>query len=60
MTQNRDSRPSRRAATLLAVLFLTLTAGLLSACNTVAGAGEDTSAAGHAVTNGAEKIKSGL
>ena len=60
MTQNRDSRASRRAATLLAALLLSLTAGLLSACNTVAGAGEDTSAAGRAVTNGAEKIKSGL
>jgi predicted small secreted protein len=60
MTQNRDSSPSRRAATLLAVLLLSLSAGLLSACNTVAGAGADTSAAGHAVTNSAEKIKSGL
>jgi entericidin B len=32
----------------------------LSACNTVSGAGEDTSAAGRAITNGAEKVKSGL
>ena len=42
------------ALTLLAVLGL---APLLSACNTVAGAGQDVSATGHAVTNGAEKLK---
>jgi predicted small secreted protein len=30
---------------------------LLSACNTVAGAGQDVSSAGHAVTNGAETAK---
>ncbi len=30
---------------------------LLSACNTVAGAGQDVSSAGHAVTNGAESVK---
>jgi predicted small secreted protein len=35
-------------------------AALLSACNTTAGAGEDVSAAGHAVTNSADKVKSGL
>nr|WP_294531045.1 entericidin A/B family lipoprotein [uncultured Rhodopila sp.] len=33
---------------------------LLSACNTTAGAGQDVSAAGHAVTDSAEKVKSGL
>ncbi len=32
-------------------------AALLSACNTVAGAGQDVSSAGHAVTNGAETAK---
>jgi predicted small secreted protein len=44
-----------------------LMAGLLAAaslslagCNTTAGAGEDVSAAGHAVSNSAEKVKSGL
>ena len=44
-----------------------LMAGLLAAaslslagCNTTAGAGQDVSAAGHAVTNSAEKVKSGL
>jgi entericidin B len=41
----------------------TATAGLIAicllaaACNTVAGAGKDTSAAGHAVTNTAEQAK---
>jgi entericidin B len=35
-------------------------ATLLTGCNTTAGAGEDVSAAGHAVTNSAEKVKSGL
>jgi predicted small secreted protein len=33
---------------------------LLNACNTTAGAGKDVSAAGHAVTNSAEKVKSGM
>ena len=42
---------------------MSATAGLLAvcllatACNTVAGAGKDTSAAGHAVTNTAEQAK---
>lgn len=30
---------------------------LLAACNTTAGAGQDLSATGHAITNGAEKLK---
>jgi predicted small secreted protein len=33
---------------------------MLAACNTTAGVGQDVSAAGHAVTNGAEKVKQGL
>lgn len=47
----------------MALLNLVLLSGMsavLSACNTTAGAGEDVSAAGHAVTNSAEKVKSGL
>jgi entericidin B len=32
----------------------------LAACNTTAGVGQDVSAAGHAVTNSAEKVKQGL
>jgi entericidin B len=41
----------------LALLFLIAVAPLLGACNTTAGAGQDLSAAGHAVTNSAEKLK---
>jgi predicted small secreted protein len=49
----------------LVIIFLNLmllsgATALLSACNTTAGAGQDVSAAGHAVTNSAEKVKSGL
>lgn len=50
-------RKSRRSMALLAVLALSASAGLLSACNTVAGAGEDVSATGRAVTRGAEHAK---
>jgi entericidin B len=45
------------------VLTLLLLVGVaigLSACNTTAGAGQDISATGHAVTNSAEKVKQGL
>ena len=44
----------------LNVMLLSGATALLSACNTTAGAGQDVSAAGHAVTNSAEKVKSGL
>jgi predicted small secreted protein len=40
----------------IALLLVIASAGL-AACNTVAGAGEDMSAGGHAVTNSAEKSK---
>jgi len=39
----------------LTVLVLLAAAPLLSACNTTAGAGEDISATGHAITHSAEK-----
>jgi predicted small secreted protein len=39
----------------LTVLMLLAAAPLLSACNTTAGAGEDISATGHAITHSAEK-----
>jgi predicted small secreted protein len=41
----------------IALMFLALLAAspLLSACQTTAGAGEDISAGGHALTNSAEK-----
>nr|WP_294502283.1 entericidin A/B family lipoprotein [uncultured Rhodopila sp.] len=48
------------AIVLLNLVLLSGTAALLSACNTTAGAGQDVSAAGHAVTNSAEKVKAGL
>jgi entericidin B len=52
-----------RGTVASAVLTLFILAGVgaaLSACNTTAGAGQDVSAAGRAVTNSAEKVKSGL
>ena len=41
----------------LALLSLLAAAPMLGACNTTAGAGQDLSAAGHAVTNSADKLK---
>jgi entericidin B len=41
----------------LALFLLTGAAGVLSACNTTAGAGEDLKAAGQAITGSAEKNK---
>jgi entericidin B len=48
------------AIVLLNLVVLTGAAAMLSACNTTAGVGQDVSAAGHAVTNSAEKVKSGM
>ena len=45
---------------LLLALALAALSPMLSACNTTAGAGQDLSSAGRAVTNGAEKVKTGL
>jgi predicted small secreted protein len=39
----------------LALLMLIAAAPLLGACHTTAGAGEDLSSAGHAITNSADK-----
>jgi entericidin B len=51
----------RGLASALAAAFLLAGAAVaLSACNTTAGAGEDISGAGHAVTSGAEKTKQAL
>lgn len=51
----------RRAATILLTILVLGGVGMtVSACNTTAGAGQDLSATGHAVTNSAEKVKSGL
>jgi predicted small secreted protein len=48
------------AIVLLNLVLLSGASALLSACNTTAGAGKDVSAAGQAVTNSADKVKSGL
>jgi predicted small secreted protein len=45
------------AKAFLTVFLLTGAATALSACNTTAGAGKDMSAAGHAITNEADKDK---
>jgi predicted small secreted protein len=42
------------------LLFLALAAGMLSACNTVAGAGKDISGTGNAVTGTSEQTKQAL
>jgi predicted small secreted protein len=46
-----------RITTALTLVTLLATATLLSACNTTAGAGQDISSAGHAVTGAAENAK---
>ncbi|MGC2199187.1 MAG: entericidin [Stellaceae bacterium] len=45
------------AGLFLAIFMLAAASSLLSACNTVAGAGQDVSAIGHTVTSGAEQTK---
>ena len=48
---------NRTAKLLLAALVLMGMGSLLSACNTVAGAGQDVSAIGHTVTSGASQTQ---
>ena len=45
---------------LLTILLLAIAAPLLAACNTTAGAGQDISNTGAAVTRGANDVKRGL
>jgi entericidin B len=45
------------AKLFLALFLLTGASAVLSACNTTAGAGEDLSSAGHAITNSADRNK---
>lgn len=45
------------AAAILSLLVIAGAGSLLTACNTTAGAGEDMSAAGHALTDSADKNK---
>jgi entericidin B len=47
----------RFAMTLISLFTLTAAASALSACNTARGAGEDVSAAGHAVTGTSERVR---
>lgn len=42
---------------LIALLLIAGSAAALAGCNTMAGAGEDISSGGHAITNSAEKAK---
>ena len=51
---------SSSARAVIVAVGLAALAPILSACNTTAGAGQDVSAAGHAVSRGAEAVKSGL
>ena len=51
---------STGARALVITLVLATLAPVLSACNTTAGAGQDVSAAGRAVTRGANDVKQGL
>ena len=53
-------RRSLTARTLLVALVLAAMAPLLSACNTTAGAGQDISATGRAVTRSANDVRQGL
>lgn len=45
------------ASIALGFLLLIVAAPILGACNTTAGAGQDLSATGHAITNSAEQHK---
>lgn len=53
----KDRKRYGLAGMFLAILMSFGAASLLSACNTVAGAGQDVSAIGHTVTSGAEQTK---
>jgi entericidin B len=47
----------RIAMTLVSLFTLAAAASVLTACNTARGAGEDVSAAGHAVTGTAQRVQ---
>jgi predicted small secreted protein len=51
---------TRAISLILPIIALIAATAPLTACNTTAGVGEDVSAAGHAVTNTADKVKNGL
>jgi predicted small secreted protein len=55
--QMRHGKQQGLAGLLLMLLILTGAASILSACNTVAGAGQDVSTVGNAVTSGATQTR---
>jgi predicted small secreted protein len=50
----------KRAVSLAALIAVLAGSTVLGACSTTAGAGQDLSSTGHAITNSADKVKSGL
>ena len=58
--QVRTKTASSSAWPAAAALLLVAMTLALSSCNTASGVGEDVSATGHAVTRGAQDVKSGL
>ncbi len=58
--QTRTKIRANLARAVLGLFVLASMAMTLSACNTTAGVGQDVSAAGRAVSNGAEKVKQGM
>lgn len=55
----RNSVNLRRIGTAAMLATALAASASLTACNTLAGAGQDVSSAGHAVTNGAVATKNG-
>jgi predicted small secreted protein len=53
----KHGQQQRLAGVLLMFLMLTGASSMLSACNTVAGAGQDVSTVGNAVTSGANQTR---
>ena len=53
----RDRGRYETAGMFLAILMLMVAGSLLSACNTVAGAGQDVSTVGNAVSSGAQQTR---
>jgi entericidin B len=58
--QTRTTIRANLARAALGLFVLASMAMTLSGCNTTAGVGQDVSAAGRAVSNGAEKVKQGM
>ncbi len=58
MTTSRNA--STRVATVASLIAALALAGALTACNTVAGAGQDVGSVGHGVTSGADAVKNSM